>query len=118
MPEKVSPGVLEERINNLVRSAEAETKRIDQKIYELDRKYERINENVEEDLEKMADNFSDLKIEMINEMSDIRIAQEQGERRVMTDIEKSRISRNRWIIGTAFASVIGVLGLILDILKG
>lgn len=107
MPEKVSPDVLEERIKS------------------VDEKYGRMLGNVEKDIQDLegkvdgqTNAFNQLKLDLIDEMSDIRLAQEQGERRVMTDIEKARVSRNRWIIGTAFASVIGVLGLIVDILKG
>ena len=102
---KASRELLEEKINNLDEKVEDKMKTFDGKLKELDDKYDRWATMIDDDIEKTSLRQKTFEDEMKDTLHEIELAQEVGERMVLEEAEKSRITKNRWLIGTVLAIV-------------
>ena len=73
---------------------------------------------IEEKVDEQQTEINQLRLDIEEKFGQLERAQFEAERRVQTDNERQRVSRNRWIIGTVIATGVSVIGLILDLLKG
>ena len=117
LSEQLTPQVLEERLK-------ASRELLNEKIGNLDEKYDRWNTSLVEEIDevKACLEESDSKIDKFEsdfnqKVNDIKLAQEQGKVAMLQEADKQRISRTRWMIGTVIAVLSLGVSVIMDILK-
>lgn len=117
LPERLTPQTLEERLK-------AARELFEERFENLDEKYDRWHssttgdlDGLREELGKVRDRVGDVEKKLAQEVSDIKIAQEQGKVAMLQEADKQRISRTRWMIGTVIAVLSLGVSIIMDILK-
>lgn len=107
MPEKVTNEALAERL-----------KGVDQMALQRHETLEKCVEDLEGDFKTLDQRVDGLELLMTQKFGDMETARVEGERRILTENEKNRISRNRWVIGTMGTGAIAAIGWVIDLLKG
>ena len=121
MPERLTLSALKVHLDAIERSIERETQVISDRFTGVDRtisdNLEALNK-VDNKVDEQDDAINQLRLDMEQKFGLMERAQFEAERRVRTEAEQQRLSRNRWIVGTVIATGVSVIGLILDLLKG
>lgn len=122
---KAAREVLEEKISNVDKKVDDKILNLDKKVddkienvkqdlTEVDNKYDRWATSIERDFKKEVDRLDQERKEddgkrdlfekdMINTLHELQLAQEKGERIVLEEAERDRVTKNRWIIGTVIS---------------
>lgn len=121
LPERLTLSALKVHLDAIERSIERETQVISDRFTGVDRtisdNLEALNK-VDNKVDEQDDAINQLRLDMEQKFGLMERAQFEAERRVRTEAEQQRLSRNRWIVGTVIATGVSVIGLILDLLKG
>lgn len=118
LPEKVTIGTLVERIEGIVRLQQERHNNVTEQISDLEEDFETFETKVDKEIEETNEKIGALELHISEKFGALELAAVTAERRIQTENEKNRISRNRWMIGTVLTVATAALGLIVDLLKG
>lgn len=109
LSEQLTPQVIDERLK-------AARELMETKINAVDDKYDRWATTMDDDVDELDKKVDRIEKEFRDDLHNLVLAQEKGERLVIEGAEKARVEKNRWMIGTVLAVVGLGVTIIADII--